>query len=91
MFGRREFLAGPAALGLAEKAGAGVLSSGAADRAVDAFLKTQPFQGDLLKAAHAVLDGPFLSPASKKQLLSVGWPDQDYALGGRVKSLFGTV
>lgn len=44
--------------------------------------------GDLLKAAHAVFDGPFLSPASKKQLLTVGWPDQDYALGGRVRSLF---
>nr|WP_295111777.1 serine hydrolase domain-containing protein [uncultured Caulobacter sp.] len=44
--------------------------------------------GDLLKAAHAVFDGPFLPPARKKQLLTVGWPDQDYALGGRVKSLF---
>jgi CubicO group peptidase (beta-lactamase class C family) len=44
--------------------------------------------GDLLKAAHAVFDGPFLPPASKKQLLTVGWPEQDYALGGRVKSLF---
>ena len=44
--------------------------------------------GDLLKAAHAVFDGGFLAPASKKALLTVGWPDQDYALGGRVKSLF---
>ncbi|RRN65493.1 serine hydrolase [Caulobacter sp. 602-1] len=44
--------------------------------------------GDLLKAAHAILDGGFLAPASKKALLTVGWPDQDYALGGRVKSLF---
>lgn len=44
--------------------------------------------GDLLKAAHAVFDGSFLPPARKKQLLTVGWPDQDYALGGRVKSLF---
>ena len=44
--------------------------------------------GDLLKAAHAVFDGPFLPPARKKALLTVGWPDQDYALGGRVKSLF---
>jgi CubicO group peptidase (beta-lactamase class C family) len=43
---------------------------------------------DLLKAAHAVFDGPVLTPASRKQLLNVGWPDQDYALGGRVKSLF---
>lgn len=44
--------------------------------------------GDLLKAAHAVFDGGFLPQARKKQLLTVGWPDQDYALGGRVKSLF---
>lgn len=44
--------------------------------------------GDLLKAAQAVFDGNFLPPARKKQLLTVGWPDQDYALGGRVKSLF---
>lgn len=44
--------------------------------------------GDLLKAAYAIFDGPFLPPVRKKDLLTVGWPDQDYALGGRVKSLF---
>lgn len=44
--------------------------------------------GDLLKAAHAVFDGKVLSPASKKALLTVGWPDQNYSLGGRVKTLF---
>lgn len=44
--------------------------------------------GDLLKAAHAIFDGAFLTPARKKALLTVGWPDQDYALGGRVKALF---
>jgi CubicO group peptidase (beta-lactamase class C family) len=44
--------------------------------------------GDLLKAAHAVFDGTLLPPARKKELLTVGWPDQDYSLGGRVKSLF---
>jgi CubicO group peptidase (beta-lactamase class C family) len=44
--------------------------------------------GDLLKAAHAVFDGALLSPVRKKELLTVGWPDQDYSLGGRVKSLF---
>ena len=48
MFGRREFLAGAAALGLVENASATVLSGGAADRAVDAFLRTQPFQGVVL-------------------------------------------
>jgi CubicO group peptidase (beta-lactamase class C family) len=44
--------------------------------------------GDLLRAAHAIFDGGFLSPVRKKALLTVGWPDQDYALGGRVKTLF---
>lgn len=44
--------------------------------------------GDLLKAAHAVFDGGFLPPARKKELLTVGWPDQNYALGGRVRTLF---
>jgi CubicO group peptidase (beta-lactamase class C family) len=48
VFGRREFLAGAAALGLVEKAGASVLSGGAADKVVDAFLATQPFQGVVL-------------------------------------------
>jgi len=44
--------------------------------------------GDLLKAAHAVLDGDVLPPSRKKDLLTIGWPDQNYALGGRVKTLF---
>ncbi|PZR31596.1 serine hydrolase [Caulobacter segnis] len=44
--------------------------------------------GDLLKAAHAVLDGGFLPPTRKRELLTVGWPDQNYALGGRVRTLF---
>ncbi len=44
--------------------------------------------GDLLRAAHAIFDGQVLTPARKKDLLTVAWPDQDYALGGRVKTLF---
>lgn len=44
--------------------------------------------GDLLKAAHAIFDGGFLPPDRKRQLLTVGWREQDYALGGRMKSLF---
>jgi CubicO group peptidase (beta-lactamase class C family) len=48
VFGRRKFLAGAVALGLVENASAAVLSGGAADKAVDAFLKTQPFQGVVL-------------------------------------------
>ena len=49
------------------------------------YVSTAP---DLLKAAHAVFDGGFLPPARKKELLTVGWPDQNYALGGRVRTLF---
>lgn len=49
------------------------------------YVSTAP---DLLKAAHAVFDGGFLPPARKKALLTVGWPDQNYALGGRVRTLF---
>jgi CubicO group peptidase (beta-lactamase class C family) len=44
--------------------------------------------GDLLKAAHAVFDRGFLPPRRERELLAVGWPDQNYALGGRVKTLF---
>lgn len=44
--------------------------------------------GDLLAAAHQVFDGSLLTPASKRALLTVGWPDESYALGGRVKTLF---
>jgi CubicO group peptidase (beta-lactamase class C family) len=44
--------------------------------------------GDLLAAAHAIFDGNFLSAKSKRELTTVQWPDQDYALGGRVKTLF---
>lgn len=49
------------------------------------YVSTAP---DLLKAANAVFDGGFLPPARKKELLTVGWPDQNYALGGRVRTLF---
>lgn len=44
--------------------------------------------GDLLKAAHAVFDGGFLPPGRERELLTVNWPEQNYALGGRVKTLF---
>ncbi len=49
------------------------------------YVSTAP---DLLKAANAVFDGGFLPQARKKALLTVGWPDQNYALGGRVRTLF---
>ncbi|MDG2530100.1 serine hydrolase domain-containing protein [Caulobacter endophyticus] len=42
---------------------------------------------DLLVAAHIVFDTPFLSEASRKALTTILVPEQDYALGGRVRSL----
>lgn len=44
--------------------------------------------GDLLAAAHRAFDGAFLSPKSKRELTTMQWPEQDYTLGGRVKTLF---
>jgi CubicO group peptidase (beta-lactamase class C family) len=43
---------------------------------------------DLLKAAHQVFDGGFLPPTRLRELMTVAWPDESYALGGRVKTLF---
>lgn len=40
---------------------------------------------DLLVLMNAVLDGRFLSPASRKALTTTLMPDQHYALGGRVR------
>ena len=42
---------------------------------------------DLLRAAHRVYDTGFLTPKSLRELSAVLVPDQDYALGGRVKTL----
>ncbi|MBI1683831.1 serine hydrolase domain-containing protein [Caulobacter hibisci] len=42
---------------------------------------------DLLVAAHIVFDTPFLSEASRKALTTILVPEQDYALGGRVRTL----
>lgn len=46
------------------------------------FYTTAP---DLLVLMDAVLDGRYLSPASRKTLMTVLMPDQHYALGGRVR------
>lgn len=41
---------------------------------------------DQLKLMAGVLDGPLLSPASRKALMTTVMPDQHYALGGRVRT-----
>ena len=43
--------------------------------------------GDLHRAAIAIFDRRFLSSASRKLLTTVHVAEQDYALGGRVKTL----
>ncbi len=42
---------------------------------------------DLLRAGHAVFDKGFVSPASFTALRSVRVPEQDYSLGGRVRTM----
>ncbi|MEP9360542.1 serine hydrolase domain-containing protein [Sphingomonas sp. KR3-1] len=42
---------------------------------------------DLVRAGHLVFDAGFLSPASLQALRTVRVPDQDYALGGRVRTM----
>lgn len=42
---------------------------------------------DLLRAAHVVFDQRFLSPGSLNELRTVRVADQDYSLGGRVRTM----
>ena len=41
--------------------------------------------GDLFRLMAGVLDGPVLSPAARRTLMSVAMPEQHYALGGRTR------
>jgi CubicO group peptidase (beta-lactamase class C family) len=43
---------------------------------------------DLLKAAHGVFDTDFLSPASRKALSTIEVASDNYALGGRIRTLW---
>ncbi|HET9509770.1 MAG TPA: serine hydrolase domain-containing protein [Sphingomonas sp.] len=44
---------------------------------------------DAVNAAHGIVHGPLLTPASRRDLMRVRWPAQDYALGGRVQAIGG--
>ncbi len=44
---------------------------------------------DAMRAAHGVFATGFLRRASREQLLRVRWAPEDYALGGRVRTLSG--
>jgi CubicO group peptidase (beta-lactamase class C family) len=44
---------------------------------------------DAMRAAHGVFQGSLLRAAARRELTSVRWPEQDYALGGRVHAIDG--
>ena len=44
---------------------------------------------DAMRAAHGIFHGSLLRPASRKELTTVCWPEQDYALGGRIHLIDG--
>jgi D-alanyl-D-alanine carboxypeptidase len=45
--------------------------------------------GDAIRAAHGVFHGRLLRPVSRAALTTVRWPEQEYALGGRVHPIDG--
>ena len=51
---------------------------------VGGFYATAP---DLLRLLHGVFEGDVLSPASRERLLTVVVPEENYAYGGRVRTL----
>lgn len=44
---------------------------------------------DAMRAAHGIFHGHLLRPASRRELTTVRWPAQEYALGGRVRAIDG--
>jgi CubicO group peptidase (beta-lactamase class C family) len=45
--------------------------------------------GDAVRAAHGIFHGPLLRAAARRELTTIRWPAQDYALGGRVQPIDG--
>jgi hypothetical protein len=46
---------------------------------------------DAVRAAHGIFHGTLLSAASRRELTTIRWPEQEYALGGRVHPIDGTL
>ena len=46
---------------------------------------------DAVRAAHGIFHDSLLSAASRRDLTTIQWPEEDYALGGRVHSIDGNV
>ncbi len=44
---------------------------------------------DAVRAAHGIFHGPLLTKASRMELTRIRWPEQEYALGGRVHPIAG--
>ena len=44
---------------------------------------------DAVRAAHGIFHGPLLTKASRMELTKIRWPEQEYALGGRVHTIAG--
>lgn len=44
---------------------------------------------DAVRAAHGIFHGPLLTRASRMELTTIRWPEQEYALGGRIHPILG--
>lgn len=44
---------------------------------------------DAVRAAHGIFHGPLLGAEARRQLTQIAWPNEDYALGGRVRTIGG--
>lgn len=46
---------------------------------------------DAMRAAHGIFNGGLLRPAMRRELTTIRWAPQDYALGGRVQAIDGAL
>lgn len=46
---------------------------------------------DAVRAAHGIFHSSLLSAASRRDLTTIQWPEQEYAIGGRVHPIDGTL
>lgn len=44
---------------------------------------------DAVRAAHGIFHGSLLNAASRRELVTIHWPEEEYALGGRVHPIGG--
>jgi D-alanyl-D-alanine carboxypeptidase len=46
---------------------------------------------DAVRAAHGIFHGSLLGATSRRELTTIRWPEEEYALGGRVKPINGNL